>query len=88
MAMSLPSKQRNSASRYMRHPAPSVCSHARAWLQVTCVEKRGSLGGTCLNVGCIPSKALLHSSHMCVASAAADFLYCAGHTGAAGTNRA
>jgi len=33
-------------------------------MKVTCVEKRGSLGGTCLNVGCIPSKALLHSSHM------------------------
>ena len=32
--------------------------------QVTCVEGRGALGGTCLNVGCIPSKALLHSSHM------------------------
>ena len=29
-----------------------------------CVESRGTLGGTCLNVGCIPSKALLHSSHM------------------------
>jgi len=27
------------------------------------VEKRGSLGGTCLNVGCIPSKALLNISH-------------------------
>jgi dihydrolipoamide dehydrogenase len=25
-------------------------------LKVTCVEGRGSLGGTCLNVGCIPSK--------------------------------
>ncbi|KAH9568903.1 hypothetical protein CY35_03G103300 [Sphagnum magellanicum] len=32
--------------------------------KTTCIEKRGSLGGTCLNVGCIPSKALLHSSHM------------------------
>ena len=32
--------------------------------QVTCVEKRGTLGGTCLNVGCIPSKALLNASHM------------------------
>jgi dihydrolipoamide dehydrogenase len=30
---------------------------------VACIEKRGTLGGTCLNVGCIPSKALLHSSH-------------------------
>ena len=32
--------------------------------KVACVENRGSLGGTCLNVGCIPSKALLHSSHL------------------------
>eukprot|EP00210_Caulerpa_lentillifera_P002202 g2116.t1 len=33
-------------------------------MKVTCVEGRGTLGGTCLNVGCIPSKALLHSSHL------------------------
>ncbi|GFR45754.1 hypothetical protein Agub_g7169 [Astrephomene gubernaculifera] len=33
-------------------------------LSVACVEGRGTLGGTCLNVGCIPSKALLNSSHM------------------------
>jgi len=33
-------------------------------MKVTCVEERGKLGGTCLNVGCIPSKALLHVSHM------------------------
>lgn len=33
-------------------------------LKTVCVESRGTLGGTCLNVGCIPSKALLHSSHM------------------------
>lgn len=32
-------------------------------LKTACVEMRGSLGGTCLNVGCIPSKALLQSSH-------------------------
>jgi len=32
-------------------------------LKVTCIEKRGTLGGTCLNVGCIPSKALLNNSH-------------------------
>jgi len=32
-------------------------------LRTACVEMRGSLGGTCLNVGCIPSKALLNSSH-------------------------
>ena len=36
---------------------------AQLGLNVACVEKRGALGGTCLNVGCIPSKALLHSSH-------------------------
>lgn len=32
-------------------------------LKTAIIEKRGKLGGTCLNVGCIPSKALLHSSH-------------------------
>ncbi|KAG2450940.1 hypothetical protein HYH02_004213 [Chlamydomonas schloesseri] len=37
---------------------------AQLGLSVACVEGRGSLGGTCLNVGCIPSKALLNSSHM------------------------
>jgi len=31
-------------------------------LSVACVEQRATLGGTCLNVGCIPSKALLHAS--------------------------
>lgn len=36
---------------------------AQLGMNVACVEKRGSLGGTCLNVGCIPSKALLQSSH-------------------------
>eukprot|EP00474_Spongospora_subterranea_P009232 CRZ09690.1 hypothetical protein [Spongospora subterranea] len=36
---------------------------AQLGLKVTCVEFRGTLGGTCLNVGCIPSKALLNSSH-------------------------
>ncbi|KAL8658911.1 MAG: hypothetical protein Q9226_000702 [Calogaya cf. arnoldii] len=33
-------------------------------LKVVCIEKRGALGGTCLNVGCIPSKSLLNNSHM------------------------
>jgi len=32
-------------------------------LKTVCVEKRGALGGTCLNVGCIPSKALLNATH-------------------------
>jgi dihydrolipoamide dehydrogenase len=36
---------------------------AQLGLKTACVEKRGSLGGTCLNVGCIPSKALLTASH-------------------------
>jgi dihydrolipoamide dehydrogenase len=35
---------------------------AQLGLRTACVEKRGSLGGTCLNIGCIPSKALLQSS--------------------------
>lgn len=33
-------------------------------LKTACIEKRGSLGGTCLNVGCIPSKSLLNNSHL------------------------
>jgi len=37
---------------------------AQLGMKVACVEKRGALGGTCLNVGCIPSKALLHASHL------------------------
>ena len=37
---------------------------AQLGLKTACIEKRGSLGGTCLNVGCIPSKALLNNSHM------------------------
>ncbi|KIN00949.1 hypothetical protein OIDMADRAFT_197944 [Oidiodendron maius Zn] len=37
---------------------------AQEGLKVTCIEKRGTLGGTCLNVGCIPSKALLNNSHL------------------------
>ncbi|WP_138932877.1 dihydrolipoyl dehydrogenase [Roseovarius arcticus] len=37
---------------------------AQLGLKTACVEGRDTLGGTCLNVGCIPSKALLHASHM------------------------
>lgn len=36
---------------------------AQLGLKTACVEKRKTLGGTCLNVGCIPSKALLEISH-------------------------
>ena len=37
---------------------------AQLGMKVACVEARTTLGGTCLNVGCIPSKALLHSSEL------------------------
>jgi len=37
---------------------------AQLGMKVACVEKRKTLGGTCLNIGCIPSKALLQSSHL------------------------
>lgn len=37
---------------------------AQLGFNTACIEKRNALGGTCLNVGCIPSKALLESSHL------------------------
>ena len=45
-------------------PGGYVCAirAAQLGMRVACVEKRDSLGGTCLNIGCIPSKALLQSS--------------------------
>src|ERR1700709_683116 len=45
-------------------PGGYVCAlpAAQLGLRTACVEKRETLGGTCLNVGCIPSKALLQSS--------------------------
>ena len=47
-------------------PGGYVCAirAAQLGLGVACIEGRKTLGGTCLNVGCIPSKALLHASHM------------------------
>ncbi|MEP4198986.1 MAG: dihydrolipoyl dehydrogenase [Aliishimia sp.] len=47
-------------------PGGYVCAIrcAQLGLKTAIVEGRETLGGTCLNVGCIPSKALLHSSHM------------------------
>ncbi|MEL7482415.1 MAG: FAD-dependent oxidoreductase, partial [Pseudomonadota bacterium] len=41
-------------------------------LKTACIEMRETLGGTCLNVGCIPSKALLHASEF-YAAAKNDF---------------
>jgi dihydrolipoamide dehydrogenase len=45
-------------------PGGYVCAirAAQLGMKVACVEQRATLGGTCLNVGCIPSKALLQSS--------------------------
>ncbi|MEM6464139.1 MAG: dihydrolipoyl dehydrogenase [Pseudomonadota bacterium] len=47
-------------------PGGYVCAikAAQLGLKTAVVEKRSTLGGTCLNIGCIPSKALLHSSDM------------------------
>ena len=42
-------------------------------LKVACVEGRETLGGTCLNVGCIPSKSLLHASELYEAAAGEEF---------------
>src|SRR3990167_3142542 len=42
-------------------------------LKAAVVEKRVTLGGTCLNVGCMPSKALLHASELYEAAAGAEF---------------
>ncbi|MEO0386762.1 MAG: dihydrolipoyl dehydrogenase [Pseudomonadota bacterium] len=47
-------------------PGGYVCAIrcAQLGLKTACVEGRGTLGGTCLNVGCIPSKAMLHASEL------------------------
>ncbi|MEJ8569879.1 dihydrolipoyl dehydrogenase [Microbaculum marinum] len=47
-------------------PAGYVCAirAAQLGMKVACVEKRATYGGTCLNIGCIPSKALLYASEM------------------------
>lgn len=47
-------------------PGGYVCAirGAQLGLKTAIIEKDAHLGGTCLNVGCIPSKALLHSSHL------------------------
>ena len=47
-------------------PGGYVCAIrcAQLGMKVACVEGRETLGGTCLNIGCIPSKALLHATEM------------------------
>jgi len=46
-------------------PGGYVCAirAAQLGMEVAVVEKRATFGGTCLNIGCIPSKSLLHASH-------------------------
>lgn len=48
----------------VRHPVFFAVSLSSWVIQTACIEKRGALGGTCLNVGCIPSKAMLNNSHL------------------------
>jgi dihydrolipoyl dehydrogenase len=52
-------------------PGGYVCAlrAAQLGMKVACAEKRATLGGTCLNIGCIPSKALLQSSENFYAAA-------------------
>ena len=47
-------------------PGGYVCAIrcAQLGLKTACVESKDTLGGTCLNIGCIPSKALLHASEL------------------------
>ena len=42
----------------------SAIAAAQSGLKVACIDKRKNLGGTCLNIGCIPSKRLLYSSEL------------------------
>ena len=47
-------------------PGGYVCAIrcAQLGLKTACIEGEDTLGGTCLNIGCIPSKALLHASEL------------------------
>ena len=47
-------------------PGGYVCAIrcAQLGLKTACIEGKATLGGTCLNIGCIPSKALLHASEL------------------------
>src|ERR1700688_1538834 len=47
-------------------PGGYVCAirAAQLGLKVAVIEKRATYGGTCLNIGCIPSKAILHTSEL------------------------
>src|SRR3546814_6279063 len=43
---------------------PAAIRASQLGMRVACIERQPTLGGTCLNVGCIPSKALLHSTEL------------------------
>ena len=61
----LQSRRRNTVCAYVCTPLSfAQAAHSALGIQTACIEKRGSLGGTCLNVGCIPSKAMLNNSHI------------------------
>ena len=57
-------------------PGGYVCAIrlSQLGLKTACIESRGSLGGTCLNVGCIPSKSLLNLSEESVISSSYIFI--------------
>ncbi len=57
-------------------PGGYVCAirAAQLGMRVACIDKRGAPGGTCLNIGCIPSKALLYASEQYAALGKADKL--------------
>jgi pyruvate/2-oxoglutarate dehydrogenase complex dihydrolipoamide dehydrogenase (E3) component len=44
--------------------SPAAIKAGQLGYKTACIEKRGALGGTCLNVGCIPSKAMLNNSQI------------------------
>ena len=72
MAGTSPAMTTESTERFMAYdlivigtgPGGYVCAirAAQLGMKIAVVEKRATFGGTCLNVGCIPSKALLHAS--------------------------
>ena len=50
---------------------------AQLGLENTCIEKRGALGGTCLNVSCIPSKVRFKFTYFfCLVLLRSDYLIC------------
>ena len=54
----------SSSSGAGRAATIALSARANLGLKVACVDSRGTFGGTCLNVGCIPSKALLHTTEL------------------------